>query len=456
MKYSTDEINRVASPRGRDGDAAAILALSGGRDKNLSVAVVAAVLGFSLAGALAFTYTRPADNKWRQRIFGKGVTTLGSSLDPAEEAGMRARANDRALKNLGVRELNLGSLPEGVKIVNLPNQVGGHKMMKSVPALLLLEWEGKGAGGKSARFVLKILHDGGRGLVELGFYENLASHAEGPGARGKEPERTELASFLCPYFGAVKVKTDGHTEEDGEVIEPTCMHFLVLQDLCNGLDNPCALDVKMGRVTVEPGEREEKKIGQLRKYPNQPVVGFRYVGMSWSSYFEGDQQPQKLSMTKSWGAGMAVENTGSGLARFFHDGTRLRRGRVKCALRKIRTLADFFSRQKIFKFYASSLLLTYDSADPAPPGPDDEEEVAVCMIDFAHAVPVDGDGELGEGPAEAPGDKGYLYGANNLVGIMEELLEVTMAAPDAPVDVEALSAKLKFMANIKNNYVADA
>lgn len=79
-------------------------------------------------------------------------------------------------------------------------------------------------------------------------------------AAEQEPERTELASFLCPYFGAVKVKTDGHTEEDGEVIEPTCMHFLVLQDLCNGLDNPCALDVKMGRVTVEPGEREVSSI----------------------------------------------------------------------------------------------------------------------------------------------------------------------------------------------------
>ena len=61
---------------------------------------------------------------------------------------------------------------------------------------------------------------------------------------------------------------------------------------------------------------QEKKIGQLKKYPNQPVVGFRYVGMSWSSYFEGDQQPQKLQMQKSWGAGMAVENTGSGLARW--------------------------------------------------------------------------------------------------------------------------------------------
>lgn len=68
----------------------------------------------------------PAPAGWtnrRQRIFGRGVTTLGSSLDPKEEAGMRTRANDRALKNLGVRELNLGSLPKGAKIVNLPNQV---------------------------------------------------------------------------------------------------------------------------------------------------------------------------------------------------------------------------------------------------------------------------------------------------------------------------------------------
>lgn len=58
-------------------------------------------------------------------------------------------------------------------------------MMKSVPALLLLEWAGKGVGGRSARFVLKIKHDGGRGLVELGFYDDLARHAEGPGARGE-------------------------------------------------------------------------------------------------------------------------------------------------------------------------------------------------------------------------------------------------------------------------------
>lgn len=39
------------------------------------------------------------------------------------EADTRLAANDRALKHLGVRELTLGRLPEGAKIVNLPNQV---------------------------------------------------------------------------------------------------------------------------------------------------------------------------------------------------------------------------------------------------------------------------------------------------------------------------------------------
>lgn len=61
--------------------------------------------------------------------------------------------------------------------------------MKSVDALLLLEWEGRRIGKKtSRRYVLKILHDGGRGLVELGFYEKLASHKEGAGAQGEVRE----------------------------------------------------------------------------------------------------------------------------------------------------------------------------------------------------------------------------------------------------------------------------
>lgn len=105
--------------------------------------------------------------------------------------------------------------------------------------------------------------------------------------------------------------------------------------------------------------------------------------------------------------------------RFFHDGRSLRRGRVLCALRKVRAVADFFSEQDIYRFYASSLLFTYDSADhPASGDGSVEEEVEVRMIDFAHAVPADVNLEAGgQGKVETvetPADKGYLYGARNV------------------------------------------
>lgn len=46
------------------------------------------------------------------------------------------------------------------------------------------------------------------------------------------------------------------------------------------------------------------------------------------------------------------------------------------------------------------------------------------MIDFAHAVPVDGDGEDGKGAATAPGDPGYLYGLKNVRVLLGVLINV--------------------------------
>lgn len=63
-----------------------------------------------------------------------------------------------------------------------------------------------------------------------------------------------------------------------------------------------------------PNPKQEKKMGQLRKYPNQPVVGFRFVGMRWSNFYEGGEKPQTVTKTKEWGAELPVEDTAAGLA----------------------------------------------------------------------------------------------------------------------------------------------
>lgn len=59
---------------------------------------------------------------------------------------------------------------------------------------------------------------------------------------------------------------------------------------------------------------QEKRLGQLRKYPNQPIVGFRYVGMKWASFAEEGEDFEEVAKKKVWGAKMPVEDNGLGLA----------------------------------------------------------------------------------------------------------------------------------------------
>lgn len=50
------------------------------------------------------------------------------------------------------------------------------------------------------------------------------------------------------------------------------------------------------------------------------------------------------------------------------------------ALGKLRRLLKWLNEQAIFKFYASSLLFTYDAADPEPVGDGNvEEDVSVTV-----------------------------------------------------------------------------
>lgn len=71
------------------------------------------------------------------------ASTLGSSALLNSEADMRSKANDRALKILGVRELNLDNLPEGAKIANLPNQV---RKSRRYPNTTHIQFDMRGVG----------------------------------------------------------------------------------------------------------------------------------------------------------------------------------------------------------------------------------------------------------------------------------------------------------------------
>jgi len=56
-----------------------------------------------------------------------------------------------------------------------------------------------------------------------------------------------------------------------------------------------------------------------------------------------------------------VYNNAGALRGFFDDGKKLRKNVCKCMIDRLRRLAEWFAVQHQLRFYASSLLLVYDS-----------------------------------------------------------------------------------------------
>lgn len=103
------------------------------------------------------------------------------------------------------------------------------------------------------------------------------------------------------------------------------------------------------------------------------------------------------------------------LARFLHT-PRLRRA----ALERVARLTEWFSAQREYAFYGSSLLFCYDAACGA------EAELRLAMIDFAHvhrsqpecATP---GGTAGTGGGEI--DASYLFGIKSLCTILTAITD---------------------------------
>lgn len=98
-----------------------------------------------------------------------------------------------------------------------------------------------------------------------------------------------------------------------------------------------------------------------------------------------------------------------GFVRFFTLDTQLVLPAVDLVLEKLHTFLAWFESQSQFSFYASSLLVVYES-DPAC-WPTYKTQIAdVRLIDFAHVFPIT------EGR-----DENFLKGLRTLIGYLERL-----------------------------------
>uniref|UniRef100_A0A1I8A1B3 Kinase n=1 Tax=Steinernema glaseri TaxID=37863 RepID=A0A1I8A1B3_9BILA len=257
---------------------------------------------------------------------------------------------------------------------------------------------------KRGDLILKLVQEGVRGECEVQVYTRLAelrnqSTVEDGGDGDQEKDDVvvnenkiiiqQLASFVPTYHGLTKVAL-GNKERE----------FMKLEDLTVRFRCPCIMDIKMGKVTFDPLATAEKSAREMSKYPEQQKLGFRILG-----YRLHKSNDDVMIADKKWGLSWKFENIDDA----FNDYMQLtddRRTQVLSIFKdRLREIHEWFSRQRIYHFYASSLLFIYDS-DPTEEG----LLADVRMIDFSHTF-----------PACKSTDQNYLFGLNRICEIFDRL-----------------------------------
>lgn len=193
------------------------------------------------------------------------------------------------------------------------------------------------------------------------------------------------------------------------------------------------------------------------RYPYQAVTGFRFTGMAvyrpndgtHSSTSSAVLSQRYVRFGRDYGWSLTPDTARDGFRQFLFDGRRVRIELVPPLLAQLRRLRAWMARQRLYRFYSSSLLLVYDGAPArvaaSGTGADSSAgeadidratpRIVVRMIDFAHAIPRPphhrdaahvkpgaGDGELSVKGATCGGDCCYVHGLLRMEEALESLL----------------------------------
>jgi len=268
-------------------------------------------------------------------------------------------------------------LPADTQI--LENQIAGHKQDNGKICMGMLK--------HTEGFVMKPVQNDVRGQTEIEFYKSIFLS---PSAN---PAISKLQQLIPKFLGIHSFSTN------------TAVHYFIkMEDVANGIRKPCIADIKIGKQTWDPFASTQKRMSENKKYSGtKSSLGFCIPGMSLYEVLSKERQ----KFDKVYGRNLNSGSVKDALRMYLNASNRkLERQLVSDFLRELHSIRLWFEEQRLFLFFATSLLLVYD-ADLL--GEETNNfSVRVRMIDFAHVY-----------PAHGMKDSNYLEGLNNLIQIFE-------------------------------------
>ncbi|VDK38135.1 unnamed protein product [Taenia asiatica] len=243
-----------------------------------------------------------------------------------------SRDSEKQRQFLFNNELIAQMLPSG--LVSFDHQIGGLNPEKPLKNKFLYDT----ANGT----VYKVLSSRRKGFNEARFYAEVFAPENADDA-----VLSRLRAFLPAYRGLF------HQPDSGS--------FLVaMADMQWEMEQPNAMDIKLGRQSYGPLAPTEKMAMEQAKYPWRRQLGFFITGIRVDGAFYDRLYGKSLSPSVIYEKGICLFLDGKGDQNIMH-----RRSTLAYAFaERLKQLIEWFEAQTLYRFVASSLFLCYDWSTP--------------------------------------------------------------------------------------------